>query len=59
MGIGDWDKPLFLNLISDVFQMQKNAKQESYPKLMDQIKIVLERKKLCKKKWLKRKKREK
>ena len=40
------DKPLFLNLISDVFPMQKNAKQESYPKLMEQIKIILDRKKL-------------
>ena len=40
------DKPLFLNLISDVFPMQKNAKQESYPDLMKQINIVLDRKKL-------------
>ena len=34
------DKPLFLNLISDVFPMQKNTKQEANPKLMEQIKII-------------------
>ena len=34
------DKPLF----HDVFPMKKNAKQESYPKLMAQIKVVLEKK---------------
>ena len=40
------DKPLFVNLINDVFPMQKNTQSKSYPELMKQINIVLERKKL-------------
>ena len=40
------DKPLFLNLINDVFPLQKNAKQEVNQKLMEQIKIILDRKKI-------------
>ena len=40
------DKPLFLNLINDVFPLQKNAKQQTYPELMKHINNVLDRKKL-------------
>jgi dynein heavy chain len=40
------DKPLFLNLINDVFPLQKNAKAQTYPELMKLINTVLERKKL-------------
>ena len=40
------DKPLFVNLINDVFPQQKGATTKSYPELMKQINAVLDRKKL-------------